>query len=334
MFRGLGTTGRFLLVAIALVPLFFGGARAVEPPDLPPSHSVHPSLYATGLAFAEGPALDAAGNLYVVNLSEKGTIGVIAPQGDATVLCDLRQVAPVKGRKPQGNGLKIDREGWLIVADFGGGRLLRVAPDGTRVNVLADSFCGHRFRHINDVALDLAGNIFFTDSPFVGRGSVYRYDIKTTRVTQLDTGRRFPNGVAVSPDQKHLCVSETFKRRILIYDLAPDGGVMNCRVLVHLKGSCGKRPRLTCMPDGMVFDQAGRLYVAMYGGGVVNVVDVPSGRLVRQYCAGGSRVTNCHFHGEYLYLTVDAEKAVFRLDLGVPGFDYTGVASLAPKQGQ
>ena len=76
------------------------------------------------------------------------------------------------------------------------------------------------------------------------------------------------------------------------------------------------------MPDGMIFDAAGRLYVATWTGGVINVVEVPSGKLLRQYDAGGKQSTNCHFHGGYLYMTVAAKEAVFRLKLGVDGFDY------------
>jgi sugar lactone lactonase YvrE len=314
-----------LIAGLALVPAPSRAALGAEVVDLPPSHGVRPEPYATGIVFAEGPAVDACGNLYVVNLFSKGTIGVIAPDRIGKVLCDLRRIAPVKGRKPQANGIKIDRRGFLVVADFGAGRLLRVAPDGSWLQVLADNFCGKRFGHINDVALDLEGNLFFTDSPFVLPGSVYRYDIKTGRVTELDRGLRFPNGVAVSPDQKHLCVSETLAYRILIYDLSPNGAVSNRRVLINLRDSCGRWLHLTCMPDGMVFDQQSRLYVAMYGGGVINVVDVPSGRLVRQYCSGGSKATNCHFHGGFLYVTVDSAKAVYRLKLGVEGFAYNGV---------
>ena len=44
------------------------------------------------------------------------------------------------------------------------------------------------------------------------------------------------------------------------------------------------------VPDGMIFDAAGRLYVAMCTGGVINVVEVPSGKLLRQYDAGGKQV--------------------------------------------
>ena len=60
----------------------------------------------------------------------------------------------------------------------------------------------------------------------------------------------------------------------------------------------------------------------MWTGGVVNVVEVPSGELLRQYRVGGDKVTNCHFYGTCLYTTVAGKEAVFRLDLGVYGFDY------------
>ena len=35
-----------------------------------------------------------------------------------------------------------------------------------------------------------------------------------------------------------------------------------------------------------------------------------------------SQVTNCHFHGPYLYTTVAAKEAAFRLQLGVQGHAY------------
>ena len=72
----------------------------------------------------------------------------------------------------------------------------------------------------------------------------------------------------------------------------------------------------------MVFDKEGRLFIAMWTGGFINVVDVTSGKILRQYDAGGIKATNCHFHGPYLYTTVAAKEAVFRLKLGIEGFRY------------
>jgi gluconolactonase len=304
---------------------------AGQPADLPPSHSVKPELYATGFEFAEGPTLDAAGNLFVVNYRGLGKIGRIASDGTASVYCDLRQQTPVEGRLPQANGLKVDRQGRLIVADAGGGRVLRIEqPDPGKppvVEVLADKFEGKPFSAPNDVALDLAGNVYFSDpggsSAKRPIGSIYRYDANTRQLSRLDTNLAFPNGLAVTPDQKRLCLAESQQFRVLMYDLTPDGRATNRRTLIDF-------PRKTeghivggpFDPDGMIFDAAGRLYVAMWTGGVINVVDVPSGKLLRQYDAGGKKSTNCHFYGGYLYTTVAAKEAVFRLKLGVDGFDY------------
>lgn len=306
-------------------------ARAAPPAELPPSHSVRPELYATGFEFAEGPVLDAEGNLFAVNYRGNGNIGRIAPDGTAGVFCDLRVIAPVEGRQPQANGLKIDSQGRLVAADSGAGRLLRIAADGKKVEVLADRYEGKRFNAVNDVAFDLAGNIYFTDpggssleNPV---GSVYCYDIRTAQVTRLDAGLAFPNGLAVTPDQKYLCVAESQAHRLLLYGLLPDGTLGERRVLLDFPQESsgdfvgGKHP-----PDGMIFDAAGRLYVAMWTGGVIDVVEVPSGRLLRQYDAGGGRATNCHFFGGWLYVTVAAKEAVFRLRLGVEGFDYNPAA--------
>jgi len=111
----------------------------------------------------------------------------------------------------------------------------------------------------------------------------------------------------------------------LIYDLSEEGKVSNRRVLIDFPAETeGEIVGGKFVPDGMIFDAAGRLYVGMWTGGVVNVVGVPSGKLIRQYNAGGGRATNCHFHGGYLYVTVAAKEAVFRLKLGVKAFDYNG----------
>jgi len=307
-------------------------SRAQEHGDLPASHSVQPELYATGFEFAEGPALDKAGNLFVVNYRAGGNIGRISPDGTAGVFCDLRKLVPLEGRHVRANGLKIDSQGRLVAADSGAGRLLRIAADGSSVEVLADRCEGKRFNSINDVALDPAGNIYFSDpggsSAEKPIGSVYRYDITTAKVSQLATALAFPNGLGVIPDKrhpkrKHFCVAESARFRILIYDLSADGKPANRRVLIDFPTETrGNIIGGKFGPDGMIFDAAGRLYSAMWTGGVINVVEVPSGRLLRQYDAGGSRATNCHFHAGYLYVTVAAKEAVFRLKLGVEGFDY------------
>jgi len=305
------------------------GVRAADHADLPPSHSITPELAATGFEFAEGPALNAAGDLFVVNYRYIGTIGRIARDGTAGVFCDLGKILPVEGRQARANGLKLDSQNRLIAADSGAGRLLQIAADGRQAEVLADRWQGKRFNSINDVALDRAGNIYFTDpgestvrNPI---GAVYRYDVGTTKVSRVASDMAYPNGLAVTPDQKHLCVGESRRYRLHIFDIQRDGTLRNQRVLIDFPTETrGEIIGGLTSPDGMIFDAAGRLYVAMWTGGVIDVVEVPSGKLIRQYDAGGDRATNCHFHNGYLYTTVAAKEAVFRLNLEVEGFDYNG----------
>ena len=310
--------------------------RSAEHADLPPSHSVQPELAATGLAFAAGPALNAAGDLFVANYRELGTIGRIAADGTASILADLRKLAPVEGRIPQANGIRLDSVGRLLVADFGGGRLLRVNADGTQAEVLAERAEGQRFETISDVALDLQGNIYFTDpgdsTADDPTGSVYRYDVRTGQTSLLATGLAYPTGMAVTVDQKRLCVAESRQYRVVMYDLTEDGTLENRRVLADFPDETrGTFVGGKFDPAGMVVDARNRLYVAMWRGGVINVVDVDTGLLIRQYDAGGGRATNCHFHNGYLYTTVAAKEAVFRLKLGVEGFDYNGTLHAQPE---
>jgi gluconolactonase len=174
-----------------------------ETPELPKSFDVKPELYATGFEFAEGPAFDTAGNLYVVNYRGNGKIGRITLKGEASIWCDLAKVAPCEGREPQANGLKVDSEESIIAADSGAGRLLRISADGKQVDVLAERFQGSRFNAINDVALG-PNAIFFSDpggsSEQKPIGSVYRYDVSSRLVSRVAADLAFPNGLAVTPD--------------------------------------------------------------------------------------------------------------------------------------
>jgi len=299
--------------------------------DLPAEADLTPMLYSKGYSFAEGPAFDRSGNLYVVNYERHGTIGKTTPDGKTGIFIDLRDPSiPGHHTESRVNGLKVDRCGRVIGADYGAKRLIRVRPDGKHVDVLADKDAdGKPFAGLNDCALDLAGNIYFSDPTGSDEknpvGSIYRYDIRAKNVSRLDSGLMYPNGVGVTPDQKHLCVSESRGFRMLIYDLGPDGSVTNKRVLTQFAVHKGdNEPGSAGVPDGLIFDVKGRLYVPMWVGAVVKVIDVPTGRVLRSYDAGGSKATNVHFFKGDLYVTVAAEKAVFKLPLGIEGFDYNG----------
>lgn len=306
-----------LLILIPIPVLISLSPCSAQP--LPPSDAVEPQLFMTGIEFAEGPAFDDAGNFYVVNYRRNGTIGKLTPDGTASILVDLFE-QPHLYPNSQANGLKVDAEGWIIAAARK--HVLRVSPDGKEVVSLASSYNGEEFVGVNDVALDPQGNIYFTDA---AAGNVYRLDGNSTTLTRILEGLAFPNGLGITPDGKYFCQAESRKQRVLIYDVQADGSLINQRVLFAFPDPspyAGEQG----VPDGMIFDRQGRLYQSSWLGETIYVIEVPSGRLLRSYRAGGSRNTNVHFHKGSLYTTVAAKEAVFRLDLGIEGWDYNGPA--------
>jgi gluconolactonase len=316
------------------LPLFVGLAVpsfviAAEPPALPAPSIIEAQLFATGFEFAEGPAFDRRGNLYVVNYRRRGTIGRITPDGAASILVDLVERLPADGTHvPSCNGLKIDNDGNLIGAETGTSQIIRISADGKRVDVLVRDVDGQRLKGLNDVALDPAGNIYFSNP---GQKHVYRFSPRPPRVERLNPEPIGSNGLGVTPDGKHLVTADSANMRLMILDLV-DGKGTNQRVLTSFlpptapaasEEELKKLKEDLGVPDGLVFDEFGRLYVAMWTGAVVHVVDVPSGKVLASYNAGGSKATNLHFfHGD-LYVTVAAKEAVFRLPLGIRGWRYS-----------
>jgi gluconolactonase len=278
-------------------------------PPLP--ESVEPQPVVADIAFAEGPIFDQAGNLYFVNYHTLGTIGRRTPDGTVSVWVHTGG---------QANGLKVDAAGHLIVADYGAKRITRIHPITRKIEVLTDSYEGTPYLGPNDVCLDRAGNIYFTDPTGSGKekpiGAVYRITSRGSdfqsdngaRVTRLADGLAFPNGLAVSPDQQRLYVAESGTNRLLCWDLAADGTVSGMRVVIEFP---------TDTLDGLMFDEAGRLWIARWTNQTVDVVDVEQGVLLKSYPAGGDQVTNLCWWEDSLYVTVAGQRSIHRLEVGV-----------------
>ncbi|HEV7224338.1 MAG TPA: SMP-30/gluconolactonase/LRE family protein [Pirellulales bacterium] len=322
-------TAWVLLLAL-LVHAVADAAEPSQPASLPAPSGIKPTMYCTGFAFAEGPAIDRDGNLYVVNYREWGTIGKITPEGAASILVDLRKKLPAEGdRLPSCNGLKIDDDGNLIGAETGTSQVVRISKDGQKVEVLAREVDGARLKGLNDVALDPQGNIYFANP---GQRNVYRINKRDGSIDRLNSEPIGSNGIGVTPDGKYLVTADSEGIRLMILDLI-EGKGQNQRELISFK-PIGTPENLTPeesrkltekvgVPDGFVFDESGRLYVGMWTGKVVHAIEVPSGKLLATYPAGGSHATNVHFFGGDLYVTVAANEAVYKLPLGIRGWRYS-----------
>lgn len=178
------------------------------------------------------------------------------------------------GKEPGSNGLAFDERGRLVLCRHGDRQIARLEPDGVWT-VLADRYHGHRLNSPNDLVFTSDGALYFTDPPFGLPGafndpdkapvqSVYHVS-RDGRLTLLITDLKAPNGIAFSPDEKTLYVSDVDPKRPawLAYDAKPDGMVTNGRVFFDAM-RWRKDPFFG--PDGFKVDQNGNLFGARPGG--------------------------------------------------------------------
>jgi sugar lactone lactonase YvrE/enterochelin esterase-like enzyme len=108
---------------------------------------------------------------------------------------------------------------------------------------------------VKDVTVSHAGYVYFTDPT---TRSVKIIDPKG-KVTVLDTGIEFPNGLCLSPDQSLLYVSDMVGQFVYSFQITLDGTLAYRQPYYHLHLSDDPRGSGA---DGMCVDTKGNLYVA------------------------------------------------------------------------
>lgn len=196
-------------------------------------------------SFLEGPAFDAAGNLYVVDIPF-GRIFRLDPQGHWTT------VAAYDGWP---NGLKVEADGRLLVADHKRG-LLRIDPARGDPMVVFDRCNDAPLLGLNDLTFAPDGTLYVTDQGTTGlhdpRGRVLRVKPDNTVETLLDNGPS-PNGLVFARNQPWLYVAMTRANAIWRVPLV-EGRPSKVGVAIQLSGGIG--------PDGLALDPQGRLLCA------------------------------------------------------------------------
>lgn len=316
----------------------FSGDEATKPVPLPPG-LVAPDIVvetAGTVAFLEGPAVDAFGNVFVSDIAGNRILRM-DPKGRLSVF------RPDSGRT---NGNCFDAQGRLISCEGneqgpGRRRIVRTDFRSNVITILTDSYEGKRYNSPNDACVDAKGRIWFTD-PYYGTDrkqlemdveGVYRIDTtnegyQVKRVlTQKEIDR--PNGIAITPDAKTLYVIDSHpklggNRKVWAFDVADDGSLSKRRLIYDFgKGRGG---------DGMKLDVQGNLWVAAgisvkRGPGEtldnppgVYVIS-PAGKLLGRIDVPENLITNLAFGGPDLKtLYVTAGKTIYRFPTQVSGY--------------
>lgn len=238
-----------------------------------------------------------------------------------------------RGGEVGSNGLNLDPYGRLVLAQHGDRRVAYMnapldAPSPC-FNTLASHYEGKRLNSPNDIVYHSNGDLYFTDPPFgLEKGiddpfrelsfqGIYRLDSKGT-VTLLTKELSRPNGLAFSPDERTLYVSNSDTERAIYmaYDVKPDGTLGAGRVLYDTTPLVKRG--IPGLPDGIKVDQRGNLFTAAPGG--IHVLR-PDGTLLGTFNTT-QRTSNCAFgdDGSSLYITADLYLLRIRLTTKGTGF--------------
>jgi gluconolactonase len=115
----------------------------------------------------------------------------------------------------------------------------------------------HRMQNPNFPVFDRLGNLYVTSSGHWKQhdGCVFR--IRPGGATELvsDSARQFPNGCALSADERSLYVVLSLMPGVVRLAIAPDGKLGEPEPVIELPGT---------VPDGVAFDAAGNLFISCY----------------------------------------------------------------------
>lgn len=203
------------------------------------------------------------------------------------------------------NGTVLGNDGLLYACERDSRRIVRYEADGSPT-VIVDNFEGKRFNNPNDITVDSAGRLWFTDPRYgdvvnvfeLDHQSVFRLDPKSDggwKIERITFDMTRPNGLLVSLDMQWLYVAQSEfgdgrARELRAYPILENGSVGEYEVLHNLYPHRGI--------DGMCLDTDGNLITAsgweISGPGNIIYVFAPSGRVLETHPIP-ARASNCTF---------------------------------------
>lgn len=296
-----------------------GGLRSVALPAPLTPEDFTPVI--SSLDHAEGAATSPDGRLFLSNGG--GAIGILERDGQ------LRQI----GRPLMPTGVAVDREGRVIIANMGllnggPGSLQRVDVATGAIETLVDALEGRALVASNGPVAARDGTLYCTHSswgPVANIGTTtpagFIYKVApdgSASIVARDL--RGANGLALSPDERHLYCALTAEGRIRRWRRMADGTLADPQDFGPQLGVVtpdqGFKAILALPPeeraalgycDGIAFDRAGNLWITLPfanrivaltpDGRKVDILHDPDGRMIAMptnLCWGGSDLRTLH----------------------------------------
>lgn len=287
---------------------------------------------ADGFGWAEGPIWVKSGGYLLFTDVPGNKMWKWSRKGGLEKFLDPSGAAapdPAVWREAGANGITMFDAKTILYADTGN-RVIQTLDLATKKKTaVATHYDGRKFSSPNDVIRMKNGVMFFTDPPYGFKkfdaapekeqpfNGVYRRAADGT-VTVIEKELVRPNGVALSPDESILYVtqSEPTKAIINAYSLDKDGNVTGKRLFLDVTDLVSeKAPGL---PDGITVAADGTVFTSGPGG--ILVISKDGKRLGR--INDGKPTANCKFgdDGRTLYLTSKDMIARIRLNVKGAGF--------------
>lgn len=272
-------------------------------------------VLAEGFIWSEGPVWNKEGEYLLFSDIPKNTIYKWKESEELSVFLSPSGYTGIHpySEEPGSNGLIINNKKELVACEHGDRRITKMPINGGGGKfTLADTWNGKRFNSPNDIVQASNGTYYFTDPPYglpdgeydstreIDLYGVYKIAPDgTVSIVIKDLTR--PNGVALSPDENILYVtqSDPDAAYIMAYPILPNGDLVEGKILFDATPMV--KAGLPGFPDGIKTDINGNIFSAAPGG---IVVLTPQGKLLGKIATEVAAANlNWGNNGEVLYIT-------------------------------
>jgi sugar lactone lactonase YvrE/enterochelin esterase-like enzyme len=257
-------------------------------------------LVSQGYSLTEGISVNARGEVFFHNIPNSKTYKIDVDEKLTTL--------DINSKKAGGAAFSSDGTRHIIANER---KQILMYDEQGKETILASNISG------TDLAVANNGNIYITAHQGIDKPSKIYLIKQGGKRTLVDEGLKYAYGIALTPDQKQLYVTESTTHWVWVYQIQPDG------ILKHKQ-----RYGWLHVPDtkenagskGLKCDTAGRVYVATNSG--IQILD-QTGRVNAILPVPGAEPSNLCFGGPlFNTIYVSCRDKLYRRKLKTEGVNY------------